>query len=135
MLGSRGESVILRMRRSCGTQSKAFVKSTAKAIVRSGGLRWLKPVATVWESGRRAVVVDRNGLNPCCVEERGKASVRWECKSRSSTFAAGESSEMGLYEVPKDTGLPALGMATMVALFQIDGRSQEERDRLKRAQR
>merc|ERR1719259_360052 len=32
--------------------------------VRVGGLRWLKPVAMVWNSGRRVVVVERRERTP-----------------------------------------------------------------------
>ena len=38
--------------------------------------------------------------------------------------------EMGLYEVDKEAGLPALGMGMMIAFFQMAGRSAQDMERL-----
>ena len=46
------------------TVSNALLMSSATAMVRVGGMGWLKPVATVLCS---AVFVECLVLNPCCV--------------------------------------------------------------------
>ena len=43
--------------------------------MRDAGLRWLKPIATAVERGRRAVVVECLALKPCCEEFVGKDEV------------------------------------------------------------
>ena len=57
------KSLILRVVRL--TVSKALVRSKEVAIVRRGGLGWLKPAAMGWEIFWRAVVVEWRGLKPC----------------------------------------------------------------------
>lgn len=53
------------------TASKALEMSTATAPVRVGGFFSLKPLATFVARGRRAEVVERKGLKPCWMLERG----------------------------------------------------------------
>ena len=63
--------------------------SSATAIVRSGGLIWLKPVAIVLFMWCSAVLVELLHLKPCCVEMYGSSvfssvlislrEVRWVC--------------------------------------------------------
>ena len=50
--------------------------------------------------------------------------------SASRTLAAGNSSEMGLYEVPWDESLSGLGIGMTNKVFQIDGRRQDLRESL-----
>ena len=47
--------------------SNALLMSNATAIVRVGGIGWLKPVATVLLMLCSAVFVERLVLNLCCV--------------------------------------------------------------------
>ena len=49
------------------TVSNALLMSIAIAIVRVGGMGWLKPVATVLLMLCSAVFVECLVLNPCCV--------------------------------------------------------------------
>ena len=76
-------------------ESKAFAKSIARAAVRWAGFRWLKPVATRVERGRRAVEVECMGRKPCCEGFGGMARLRWGKIRRSSTLEAGQRREMG----------------------------------------
>ena len=48
------------------TMSNALLMSNATAIVRVGGMGWLKPVATVLLMLCNAVFVECLVLNPCC---------------------------------------------------------------------
>ena len=49
------------------TGSNALLMSNATAMVRVGGMGWLKPVATVLFMLCSAVFVECLALNPCCV--------------------------------------------------------------------
>ena len=49
------------------TVSNALLMSNATAMVRVGGMGWLKPVATVLLMLCSAVFVECLVLNPCCV--------------------------------------------------------------------
>ena len=53
----------------CGmfTVSSALLMSNATAMMRVGGMGWLKPVATVLLMLCSAVLVECLVLNPCCV--------------------------------------------------------------------
>ena len=51
-------------------------KSMAIMEVLVGGLRWLKPIAMGWTSGRRAVEVEWRGRKPCWESARGREAVR-----------------------------------------------------------
>ena len=50
---------------------------------------------------------------------------------RSSTLAAGQSNEIGRYEVPRWRGLPALGMGMIMVFFQMSGICAFDMERLK----
>ena len=56
---------ILERREVMSTVSKALEKSTATQPVLRGGFLSLKPSATLWAMGRRAVVQLRWGRKPC----------------------------------------------------------------------
>ena len=80
----------------CGIQLKALEKSTATVVVRVGGGRALvEPSAMMEAKGRRAEVVEWNGLNPYWVELVGRDSDRYGRITRSRTLAAGQRREMG----------------------------------------
>ena len=49
------------------TVSNALLMSSATAMVRVGGMSWLKPVAAVLLMLCSAVFVECLALNPCCV--------------------------------------------------------------------
>ena len=49
------------------TVSNALLMSNATAMVRVGGMGWLKPIATVLLMLCSAVFVECSVLNPCCV--------------------------------------------------------------------
>ena len=71
-------------------------KSKAMTVVRIGGLRWLNPRTMDSVMGSRAVVVDLDSLNPCCVSATVRSARKNGSSSRSRTFAAGERREIGL---------------------------------------
>ena len=77
------------------TESNALLKSMARRAERWAGFCWLKPVATVWEIGSKAVVVECRGLKPCWESLEGKAAVREGRRRRSRTLIAGHRREMG----------------------------------------
>ena len=66
------------------TMSNTFLMSCATAIVRSGGLFWLKPVAMVLFMLRSAVLVEWLPLKPSCVEMCGILFVMYD----SSVFSS-----------------------------------------------
>ena len=51
------------------------------------------------------------------------------------TFAAGQSSEIGRYEVPREESLPGLGRGMTIDDFQIDGIRHDVTESLKSAVR
>ena len=53
----------------------------------------------------------------------------------SITFAAGQSSEIGWYDVPCEESLPGLGMGMTNEVFQIEGIRLDLKESLKRAVR
>ena len=63
------------------TVSNALLMSNATAMVRVGGMGWLKPVATVLLMLCSAVFVECLVLNPCCVVMFGMFCVI--CKEES----------------------------------------------------
>ena len=91
----------------------------------------MNPRAMTSDNGSSAVVVDRRGLKPCCESAKVRCSLKYGKISLSRTFASGDSKEMGLYDDPSVTGLPGLGMAIMLAVFQAAGMEAVERERLK----
>ena len=62
-----GMFVSLSIRVCMFTVSNALLMSNATAMVRVGGMVWLKPVATVLSMLCSAVFVECLVLNPCCV--------------------------------------------------------------------
>ena len=77
----------------CGIQLKALEKSTATVV--GGGRALVEPSAMMEAKGRRAEVVEWNGLNPYWVELVGRDSDRYGRITRSRTLAAGQRREMG----------------------------------------
>ena len=75
--------------------SNAFLMSNATAIVRVGGIGWLKRVATVLMLCS-AVLVECLVLNPCCVVMVGMFCVIYERITFSSVFVITDSSMMSL---------------------------------------
>ena len=69
------------------TVSNALLMSNATAIVRVGGMCWLKPVATVLLMLCSAVFVEYLVLNPCCVVMFGMFCVIYGRITFSSVFA------------------------------------------------
>ena len=53
----------------------------------------------------------------------------------STTFAAGQSSEIGRYEVPREESLPGLGIGMTIDDFQIAGIRHDVAESLKSAVR
>ena len=80
------------------TVSNALLMSNATAMVRVGGIGWLKPVATGLLMLCSAVFVECLVLNPCCVVWYVLRYVRknhlLEC------FAITDRRDIGLYDVP-----------------------------------
>ena len=115
------------------TVSNAAVRSTSTQTVRCGGFRWLKPVAISVVSWSRAEVVEWAGQNPCWSGD-GRRWLLSSGKMRASvTFAAGQSSEIGRYDVPCEESLPGLGMGMTNEVFQIEGIRLNLKESLKRA--
>ena len=94
---------------------------SAVPIVRCGGLVVLNPVVIVLFMWCSAVVVDLCRLNPCWCS--GSVMLFVICGSMifSSVLPIGESSAMGLYEVPIEVSLFGLGMGMTLACFQVLG--------------
>ena len=103
------------------TVSNAFDMSSAMSIVLSGGCFLLKPVAIVFVISCSAVTVENLLLKPCWnvvlslfVSMSGNIIF-------SSVLAMGESSDMGLYDVPSLWFLLGLAMGIILASFQVCG--------------
>ena len=98
------------------TVLNALLMSNATAMVRVGGMGWLKPVATVLLMLCSAVFVECLALNLCCDVWYVLCYVRknhlLEC------FAITDSSDIGLYDVPMLMSLLCLGIGMMLASFQ-----------------
>ena len=101
------------------TVSKALVMSSSTLIVRSGGLFWLTPIATVLFMVCSAVLVEWLLLKPCCVKIFGMLFVMYGSSVFSSVFAIFERSEMGLYDVPMFMSLFGFGIGMMSASFHV----------------
>ena len=101
------------------TVSNAAVKSTATQTVRCGGFLLLKPVATALVSCSKAEVGECPVRNLCWSEAGSKCVLTVVSIRASITFAAGQSSEIGRYEVPREESLPGLGIT--IDDFQIGG--------------
>lgn len=99
--------------------SNALLISSTMAMVRSGGVFWLKPVAIVWLMLCSAVSVEWLRLYPCCVAMSGMLSVMNGKSVFSNVLASVESSEIGLYEVPMLLSLLGFGIGMMLASFHV----------------
>ena len=99
------------------TVSNALLMSNATAIVRVGGMGWLKPVATVLLMLCSAVLVECLVLNPCCVVMFGMFCVIYGRITFSSVFAVTDRRDIGLYTVPMLMSLLGLGTGMMLANF------------------
>ena len=94
------------------TVSNALLMSNATAIVRVGGMGWLKPVATVL-----LMFVECLVLNPCYVVMFGMLCVMYGRITLSSVFAITDRRDIGLYDVPMLMSLLGLGIGMMLANF------------------
>ena len=81
----------------------------------------MKPVATSLVSCSKAEVVECPVQNPCWSEAGSKCVLTVVSIRASITFAAGQSSEIGRYEVPREGSLPGLGIGVTIDDFQIAG--------------
>ena len=81
----------------------------------------MKPVATSLVSCSRAEVIKCPGGNPCWSKAGSKCVLTVVSMRASITFAAGQISEIGRYEVPREEFLPALGIGMTIDDFQIPG--------------
>ena len=69
----------------------------------------MKPVATSLVSCSKAEVVECPVRNPCWSEAGSKCVLTVESIRASITFAAGQSSEIGRYEVPREDSFAGFG--------------------------
>ena len=97
--------------------SNTLLMSNATAIVRVGGMGWLKPVATVLLMLCSAVLVECLVLNPCCVVMFGMLCVIYGRITFSNVFAITDRRDIGLYDVPALMSLLGLGTGMMLANF------------------
>ena len=95
--------------------------SNATAIVRVGGIGWLKPVATVALMLCSAVLVECLVLNLCCVVMFGMFCVIYGRITFSSVFVIKDRRDIGLYDVPMLMSLFCLGTVMMLANFHTCG--------------
>ena len=102
------------------TVSNDLLMSNATAIVRVGGMGWLKPVATVLLMCS-AVFVECLVLNSCCVVMFGMFCVIYGRITFSSVFAITDRRDIGLYDVPMLMSLLGLGTGMMLANFHTCG--------------
>ena len=65
-------------------------------------------------------MVECPGRNPCWPNAGSKCVLTVVSMRASITFAAGQSSEIGRYEVPREESLPSLGIWMTIYDFQID---------------
>ena len=98
------------------TVSNALLMSNATAMVRVGGMGWLKPVATVPPMLCSAVPVECLAPNPCCVVMFGMPCVIQGRITISSVFAITDRRDIGLYDVPMS--MLGLGIGMMLASLQ-----------------
>ena len=99
------------------TVSNAILMSNATAMVRVGGMGWLKPVVTVLLILCSAVFVECLVLNPCCVVMFGMCCAMYGRIIFSSVFAITDRRDIGLYDVPMLMSLLGLGLDMMLASF------------------
>ena len=79
----------------------------------------MKPVATSLVSCSRAEVVECPGRNPCWSKAESKCVLTVVVMGASITFAAGQSSEIGRYAVPREASLPGLEIVMAIYYFQF----------------
>ena len=91
--------------------------SNATAIVRVGGMGWLKHVATVLLILCSAVIVECLVLNPCGVVMFGMFCVMYGRITFSSVFAITDRRDIGLYDVLMLMSLLGLGIGMMLVSF------------------
>ena len=95
----------------------------------------MKPVAKSLVSCSRAEVVECPGRNPCW-SKAGSKCVLTEVSMRTSiTFVAGQSSDIGRYEVQREESLPGSGIGMTIDDFQIAGNRHDVTESLKSAVR
>ena len=99
------------------TLSNTLLMSNATAIVRVGGMGWLKPVATVLLMLCSAVFVECWVMNPCCVVMIGMLGVMYGRITFSSVFEITDRRDIGLYYVPMLMSLLGFGIGMMLANF------------------
>jgi len=103
------------------TVSKALDMSRAIASVLCGGFCLLNPAVIVLLMICNAVVVECCFLKPCWWSFSVMLSVMYGSIVFSSVFAIGDSSAIGLYDVPSEWSLFGLGMGIILATFQMFG--------------
>ena len=64
-------------------------------------------------------MVECPGRNPCWSEAVSKCVLTVVSMRSSITFAAGQSTEIGRYEIPREESLPGLGIGMTIDDFQI----------------
>ena len=121
MAGGRGDLLILDSSLLWQTVSNAADKSTATQTVRSGGFLWLNPIAMSVVNCNRAEVVECSCLKPCWSGAGWRYLLIVGRIRDSRTFAAGQRSEIGLYEDPWEVSLPGLGIGMINEDFHIAG--------------
>ena len=87
------------------------------------------------DSCSRAVVVECPGQNPCWSKAGSRCVLTVVIMSGSITFAAGQSSEIGRYEVHSEESLPGLGIGMTIAYFKIVWIPHDVTESLKSAER
>ena len=98
------------------TVSNALLMSNATAMVRVGGMGWLKPVATVPPMLCSAVPVECLAPNPCCVV---MFALRYTGKNHHlECFCDTDRRDIGLYDVPMSMSPLGLGIGMMLASLQ-----------------
>ena len=88
------------------TVSNDLLMSNTTAMVRVGGMGWLKPVATVLLMLCSAVF----GFEPVCVVMFGMFCVMYGRITFSTVFAITDRRDIGLYDVPMLMSLFGLGI-------------------------
>ena len=80
-------------------------------------------------------MVECPGQNPCWSKAGSKCVLTVVCMRASITFAAGQSSEIGRYEVPREESLPGLWISMTIDDFQNAGIRHDVTESLKSAVR
>ena len=80
-------------------------------------------------------MVECPGRNPCWSKAGSKCVLTVVSIKASITFASGQSSEIGRYEVPREESLTGLGIGMIIDYFQIDVIRHDVTESLKSAVR